>query len=202
MITQKNRNVVKKRQEKRMDNTIIPHNILIEKLSNRLELRTIEGTQIASIVDNNPPIYIIPFVLDQVVKNTIKYIYLHEYNDPFKNELKTSSLAISGINFDSKTDAVLSFVSQYFSIPKDKIDLDRVFYLGEMDINLSIFSSKSTCFAINLSGFLRDNEVEMPLDTSNDNKLVRVSYNDILKGHYLDAMTMSTVFQTISYFML
>ena len=125
-----------------MDNTIIPHNILIEKLSNRLELRTIEGTQIASIVDNNPPIYIIPFVLDQVVKNTIKYIYLHEYNDPFKNELKTSSLAISGLNFDSKTDAVLSFVSQYFSIPKDKIDLDEIVsefiqYINQDSQNLS-----------------------------------------------------------------
>ena len=71
-----------------------------------------------------------------------------------------------------------------------------------MDINLSIFSSKSTCFDVNLSGFLRDNEVEMKLGPDKDSKLVRVSYNDILKGHYLDAMTMSSVFQTISYFML
>lgn len=185
-----------------MENNITPHTITSEKLSNRLELRKLEGTAMASVVDNYPPIYIIPFVLDQVAKNTIKYVYLHEYNDAFKNKTVTTALAIGGPNFDSKTDAVLSFISRYFSIPKDKIDLDRVFYLGEMDVNMSIFSSKSTCFAVNLSGFLRDNEVEMPLDASNENKLVRVSYNDILKGHYLDAMTMASVFQTISYFML
>ena len=185
-----------------MDNNIIPRNIVSEKISNRLELRKIEGTPVACIVDNNPPIYVVPFTLDNVVRNTIKYIYLHEYNDPFKQEVRTSALAINGDNFDSKTDAVLAFISQCFSIPKDKIDLERIFYLGEMDINLSIFSSKSTCFAVNLSGFLRDNEVEMKLGPDKDSKLVRVSYNDILKGHYLDAMTMSSVFQTISYFML
>lgn len=185
-----------------MDNTIIPHNIVREKISNRLELRKIEGTPVACVVDNNPPIYIVPFVLDQVAKNTVKYVYLHEYNDPIINESRTSALAISGNNFDSKTDAVLTFISRYFSIPKDKIELDRIFYLGEMDVNLSIYNAKSTCFGVNLSGFLRDNEVEMPLDSSNENKMVRVSYHDILKGHYLDAMTMATVFQMISYFML
>lgn len=179
-------------------------NIKTEHLNNRLDLITkdVKGKNVSSVVDLYPPLIIIPFIMDNDNK-VINQIFLHDYIDIFDDSI-TSVISINQWNFDSNVDVIKTFISKFFSIPDSKIDLDRIFYLGISDINISMFKSSITAYGINLTGLLRDDEVKIKMfneEGSTDN-IIRVPYYDILKGHYLDNMVMATTFQLMSYFMV
>ena len=173
-----------------------------EHLNNRLDIikKNDNGVEISCVVDNNPPVVIIPFLMDNDNK-VIQQVFLHEYIDMF-DELITTVININQWNFDVNIDVVKTFISKYFSIPESKIELDRIFYLGESQINFSLFKSTTVAYGINLSGLLREDEIKKQINGNPKDNLIRVSYYDVLKGHYLDNMIMSTTFQLMSYFMI
>lgn len=173
-----------------------------EKLNTRLVYHTTNDKGLSCVEDVNPPIFVLPFIMDPDNKDVIKYLFLHEYKKFFFDEVKTSVLGIEHHNYDSNIDVVKMFMSKYFSIPESKIELSRIFYLGEMDVDISLFKTNVPCYGINLSGLLRNDEVTINLGNSENSKMIRVTYYDVLKGQYLDNMTMATTFQLMSYFML
>ena len=173
--------------------------IKTQDISKRLKYHT-KGDVLSCIEDINPPIFVLPFIMNANGKN-INQLFLHEYKDMF-GELKTTVLDINQYNFDTNLDVVNSFISKYFSIPDSKIELDRIFYLGEMNIDISLFKTKTLCYGVNLTGLLRDDEVSIDLYNSDHSKMVRIQYYDVMKGHYLDNMIMASTFQLMSYFMI
>lgn len=164
-------------------------------INSRLKLYKKGDTQI--VVDENPPIFILPFVMNTAGTN-IQYVYLHEYTNLF-GERKQTVIDISPVNFDTNIDVVYSFVSRYFSIPAKSIDVNRVFYLGECDVDVSMFKSCIECYGVNITGLIKDNEVRLPL--SDTDYMIRAQYYDVMKGHYMDVMTMGVMFQLMSNFM-
>lgn len=179
-----------------MNNNIIDTSIESKKISPRLTY--FSRSESNAIVDVAPPIFILPFVMNAQNTN-IQYLFLHEYTDMF-DKLKTTVLDISPYNFDSNIDVIRLFISKYFSIPTTRIEKDRIFFLGETDVNISLFKSEPTSYAFNLTGLIQDDEVKVKLE--DNDRMVRVPYYDIMKGHYNDVMTMATTFQLMSYFML
>ena len=179
------------------------NDIKVEHLNSRLDLvkKEINGKEVTSVVDSNPPLVIIPFIMDSDNK-VISQIFLHDYIDIMGDPI-TSVISINQWNFDTNIDVIKTFISKFFSIPDSKIDLDRIFYLGVSDVNISMFKSSVTAYGVNLTGLLRDDEVKIKMfDDDKKDNIIRVPYYDILKGHYLDNMVMSTTFQLMSYFML
>lgn len=165
-------------------------------LSGRLKYRTKGDTTI--VEDVVPPIFILPFVMNEQGRN-IQYLYLHEYKNIY-GDTKTTVTDVSSYNFDSNSDVVSAFVSKFFSIPAQRLDINRIFYLGECSVDISLFKSSVECYAVNITGLIQDNEVKIKLE-SDDSFLVRCQYYDMMKGHYMDVMTMSTTFQLMSNFM-
>lgn len=172
------------------------NNIKTEKITNRLYHHIYNGK--STIEDKYPPIFLLPFITDSS-NEILKYLFLHEYTD-INNVNKTTVLGVNQYNFDSNIDVVKTFTSKYFSLPVAKIDIDRIFYLGEIDIDISLFKSKTQCYSINLTGLLRDDENKINL--GEDGNLVKVSYTDVYKSNYADVMVMSTTFQLMSYYSL
>lgn len=169
-----------------------------EHINKRITIRK-SGDSVC-VEDINPPLYILPFVLDsnnQYVKN----LYLHKYVDITGDQVNTI-LGVSRSNFDSDIDIINSFTSRFFGIPKQKIDINRIFYLGETSLNVSVFKTSYLCYGVNVTGLIREDEVEFFLDVEKENKLFRVNHYDVMKGHHLDNMVMSSTFQLVSYFMV
>jgi hypothetical protein len=174
--------------------------VVSENITNRLVLHKDDSVNSVKVCveDTRPLLYIMPFVLDSV-NSKIKHVYLHKRQDMFGDTV-TSVLGVNTVNFNTNLDVVNAFVSKFFSIPQNKIDTERVFYLGDVDVAMSVFKSSYTCYGVNITGLIGDDEVEFNI--GDDGTMCRVSYYDITKGHYMDNMTMAITFQLMSYFML
>ena len=152
---------------------------------------------IVEILNND--VMILPFETDGT-GNNIMSLYLFKYFDTLKNETKVSTMIErSSQEDDVFLNTVYRAMIKNMNVPVDKMPIDKIFYLGNVDLN-NYISGKIMCYAVNVTDYVSKKETSFAIYDDPQKSIVKVNYTDVLRGATYDYLAMSAVFMLLSYF--
>lgn len=176
--------------------------IRASELSNNYEYCVINYDQYSfdNIKLKNKDICILPFETDGSGENILS-LFLMKYHDFPKNEVKTSTI-IARMNEDldeANLDTVYRMMTKIMQVPIKSMNLERVFYLGEIEMNIML-SGAMPCYAVNVTDLITKKENSFVIDENLSQILEKIAYQDILKCTTRDFLVTSSTFMLLSYF--
>lgn len=157
------------------------------------------GSAFDNIVLRNVNICVLPFETDETGK-TITSLYLSKYHDFIKDKMNMSTLLYKNNEEkdESNLDTVVRCIGDTMKIPLTEKDLNRVFYLGEIELN-NLISGSIPCYAVNVTGL---SKLDVTSYNVSDEMVISVNklpYVSVLRGTSQDFLIASSVFMLLSY---
>ena len=148
---------------------------------------------------NGKYIGILPFEIDEKSRN-ISNIFLSKQHNFFKDEIKRTLIldAFDDSIDDSQLDVVYRFFESKLAIPLRDDRLEKIFYLGEIDMNTLLFGA-IPCYAVDVTKMLTDKDNLFKISEVYPQTVERVDYNEMLKGITHDNLATSATFLLLSY---
>lgn len=156
-----------------------------------------DGVMFDNIVLKNTNVCVLPFETESSGK-IIHYLYLYKYYDFLKAETRVSTLLYKNDEErdESNLDTVIRCIGDTMRIPITNNDVNRVFYLGEIELN-NLISGGIPCYGVNVTGLAK--EMTYPISDKFESTLDRVMYSNVLRGTSQDYIVASSVFMLLSY---
>jgi hypothetical protein len=140
---------------------------------------------------------VLPFETDDSGKN-ILMLYLTKYYDFLKDSHRTSTLLYKNKESEDESylDTVMRCIGDTMNIPIADKDINRVFYLGELELN-HLVSGAIPCYGVNVTGLT--NGGAYPISDDLDITLNKIMYTQVLRGTSQDYLVAASVFMLLSY---
>lgn len=155
------------------------------------------GVMFDNVELKNTNVCILPFETESSGKS-VQYLYLYKYHDFVKDDTRVSTLLYRYDEDKDETnlDTVMRCIGETMHVPITQNDINRVFYLGEIELN-NIISGGIPCYAVNVTGLSK--EMSFPISEQFESTLDRVMYSNVLRGTSQDYLVASSVFMLLSY---
>lgn len=157
------------------------------------------GYSFDNIVLKNVPICVLPFETDDTGKAIVN-LFLFKYFDAIRDTERVTTLLYKHDDDmdDSNLDTAMRCINDTMklSISADSEDLNRIFYLGEIELN-NLVSGVIPCYGVNVTGLVKADEFKV--NEIMQSTLNRVTYNKVLQGASHDYIVASSVFMLLTY---
>ena len=157
------------------------------------------GNQFDNIALNNVNVCVLPFETDDSGKAIVS-VYLNKYYDFIKDSMRVSTLMYKHNEEKDETnlDTVMRCVRDTMKVPLHVGEINRVFYLGEIELN-NLVSGAIPCYAVNVTGMTNNESGIYSISDEMQITLERVIYHTVLRGTSQDYLVASSIFMLLSY---
>lgn len=182
-----------------IDKTNIKNKVtnILSDLSYKHYTAEVEGKPKGKIKSLKKLVCILPFELSS--DETIKNVYLSREYDIFSDKTYNSIIKAeyNDVEDDSNLDAVLRYLNINMNVIIDDSELDRIFYLGDLEFN-SPFEANIPCYGVKVDGLIKKKDEFF--DVSEFCYVHRKSYSDVLKNGNQDVMVLSSLMMLLTYY--
>lgn len=141
---------------------------------------------------------ILPFEINKE-QNVIASVFLNKSHNFIKDDIKKTLILIPmDDSFDTQLDVVYNYFEKNLAIPLKDTDLEKIFYLGNIEMN-DLISGDIPCYSINITDMITAKENIFKINSELPQVVQRIDYSEMLKGVTHDMFAISATFLLLSY---
>jgi hypothetical protein len=176
-------------------------NIVIQQLSqNYSYCQARRGESMAdfvSLADIN--VCVLPFETESTGKAVVSMYLMRQLAIIKNNMVWTAAIVRRNDNIDENNyDTACRFIAEVMKLPVTSAYLQKMFYLGEIELN-SIIVGSIPCYAYNVTGMLKEGDTSFEINSDMQASLEKVSYDTLLKSGSRDAIASTAITMLLSY---